>query len=172
MLNSSSPGSSNEVETQLGTASVVSTDLELAQAKAGEYLQGWQRAKADYANLKKESEAKFLDITRYANEDLLRELLPLVDYFKHALKAIPEEQRGLAWVEGIRHIQSKLEQVLAYYGVKEFEVVGEKFDPAWHETVGEVETQEHSSGVVVEETRTGFTLHDKLLQPARVRIAK
>lgn len=146
-------------------------ELERAQALAQEYLAGWQRAKADYANLKREVEADRLALTRYANEELLRELLPLVDYFKHALKAVPEPARGEAWVEGIRHIQSKLEQVLAYHGVKELEVLGEKFDPALHEAVAEVESSE-PTGTIIEELRTGFMLHDKLLQSSRVKVAK
>jgi molecular chaperone GrpE len=147
------------------------SELERSQAQAQEYLAGWQRATADYANLKRETEGKLADLTQYANRELLNELLPLVDYFKHALRAVPPEQKGLPWVEGIQHIQSKLEQVLAYHGVKELEVVGEKFDPALHEAVAEVESSE-PSGTVVEEARTGFMLHDKLLQPARVKIAK
>ncbi|MFA4818501.1 MAG: nucleotide exchange factor GrpE [Patescibacteria group bacterium] len=147
-------------------------ELAIAKKQAAEYLAGWQRAKADYANLKREQEAKYLDLIKYANEELLKELLPLVDYFKHALKAVPETERGAAWVEGIRHIQSKLEQILAYYGVKEMEVIGEKFDPRLHEAVGEVQNSEYSVGVIVEEVRTGFTYHDKVLQAARVKVAK
>lgn len=139
---------------------------------AQQYLEGWQRAKADYANLKRETEGRMQDLVKYANAELLKELLPLVDYFKHALKNIPVEHKGESWVEGIRHIQSKLEQVLAYYGIKELEVVGEKFDPALHEAVGEVENLNESSGIIVEEIRTGFVLHDKLLQAARVKVAK
>lgn len=146
--------------------------LEALQARVEEYLKGWQRAKADYANLKRETELKFVELTRFANEDLLRELLPLVDYFKHALRAIPSDQRGQPWLEGIRHIQSKLEQVLAYYGVKELEVMGERFDPALHEAVAEIENTQAPSGTIVEEVRTGFMLHNKLLQAARVKLAK
>jgi len=149
-----------------------STDIETLKTQAQEYLQGWQRTKADYANLKRESETKQIDLIRYANAELLKELLPLVDYFKHALKAVPPEQKGLPWVEGVGHIQSKLEQVLAYHGVKEMEVIGEKFNPFLHEAMGEVEANETEPGIIVEEVRTGFTLHEKVLQPARVKIAK
>ena len=141
-------------------------------AKAEEYLAGWQRARADYANLKRESEIKQAELVRYANAEMLRDLLPLVDYFKHALRAVPAAQAGEAWVEGIRHIQTKLLEVMAYHGVKEMVTVGEKFDPAYHEAVGEVELADQPSGQIVEEVRTGFMLHDKLLQPARVKVAK
>jgi len=147
------------------------SELEQAQTQATEYLSGWQRAKADYANLKRESEAKQLELTQYANAELLKELLPLVDYFKHALAAVPADQKGLPWVQGIQHIQSKLEQVLAASGVKELEVLGEMFNPELHEAVAEVESTE-PPGTIVEEVRTGFRLKDKLLQPSRVKIAK
>ncbi len=154
------------------TVATEPTELELAKSQAQEYLEGWQRIKADYANLKRESELRQMDLVRYANTELLKELLPLVDYFKHALKAVPAEQKGQAWVEGIAHIQSKLEQVLAYYSVKKMEVAGEKFNPEFHEAVGEVESNDAESGIIVEEVRTGFTLHDKVLQAARVKVAK
>lgn len=142
------------------------------EQKALEYLAGWQRAKADYANLKRESEAKQIDLIKYASGELIKELLPLVDYFKQALKVVPNEQKGEAWVEGIRHIQSKLEQILAYNGVKEMEVIGEKFNPEWHEAISEVENSAFSTGQITEELRTGFFLHDKVLQVARVKVAK
>ncbi len=147
-------------------------ELEQTKVQAQEYLAGWQRAKADYQNLKRETETRGLEMVRYANNELIKELLPLVDYFKHALKAVPPEQKGLPWVEGIGHIQSKLEQVLAYNGVKEMDVVGEKFDPTLHEAVGEVDAKDTESGIIVEEVRTGFRLHDKVIQVARVRVAR
>lgn len=146
--------------------------LAAAQAQANEYLQGWQRARADYANLKRESEARQAELTRYAQAELLRDLLPLVDYFQHALHAVPQDKAGEPWVEGIRHIQTKLLEVLAYHGIKELETVGEKFDPSLHEAVAEVEGSGQPVGVIVEEVRGGFMLHDKLLQPARVKVAK
>lgn len=142
------------------------------QKQAAEYLAGWQRARADYQNLKRETEQKLAAYASSANRELLVELLPLVDYFKHAFRHLPTELKGSEWVDGIRHIQSKLEQTLAYFGVKEMEVVGEKFDPQLHESVGEVEATNQEHGTIMEEVRTGFFLHDQVLQPARVKIAK
>lgn len=143
---------------------------EIENRQAAEYLAGWQRAKADYANLKKESDQKIIELTKYANEELIRELLPLVDYFKSALRAVPKEEAGSGWVEGIRHIQTRLLEIMAYHGVKEMDVVGEKFNPELHEAVEQVEG--NKSGIITEEVRTGFYLHDKVLQPARVKVAK
>jgi molecular chaperone GrpE len=162
----------SELKEKIPTQASAPVSAEGEPDLARQYLEGWQRAKADYANLKRETESRMQDLVKYANAELLKELLPLVDYFKHALKSVPTEHKGDSWVEGIRHIQSKLEQVLAYYGVKELEVVGEKFDPAFHEAVGEVENSGESGGIIVEEIRTGFMLHNKLLQVARVKVAK
>jgi molecular chaperone GrpE len=150
------------------------TGDELAQAKreADEYLKGWQRARADYANLKRETDERLQELAGFANAELLKDLLPLVDYFKHALAAVPKEEAGSAWVEGIRHIQTKLMEVLAYHGVKELETIGEKFDPALHEAVQEEGGTDQPAGTVIAEARTGFTLHGKLLQPARVKVAR
>ncbi len=153
-------------------APVADVDMEKLLAQNQEYLAGWQRAKADYANLKKEYEQKQLELIKFANIELIKELLPLVDYFKHAFKAVPENERGSNWLEGIRHIQAKLEQTLAYYGIKEMDVVGEKFDPNLHDAIGEVENSGYEAGLVAEELRTGFRWHDKVLQPARVKVAK
>ena len=102
----------------------------------------------------------------------MHELLPLVDYFKQAFKHLPTELKGSDWIEGIRHIQSKLEQVLAYHGVKEMEVMGEQFDPKIHESAGVVDDAKEAPGTILEEVRTGFLLHDKVLQVAKVKIAK
>ncbi len=142
------------------------------QKQAEEYLALAKRARADYQNLKKETEQKLANLALYANKEILLELLPLVDYFKHAFKNLPANLKGEEWVEGIRHIQSKLEQVLAYFGVKEMEVIGEPFNPQFHESVGEVEVQDREHGIIVEEIRTGFIWHDQVLQAARVKIAK
>ncbi|HBZ36569.1 MAG TPA: nucleotide exchange factor GrpE, partial [Candidatus Veblenbacteria bacterium] len=138
-------------------------ELESVKNQAAEYLAGWQRAKADYANLKRETEGRMIELTRYANEEFIRELLPLVDYFKQALRAVPKEEAGSSWVEGIRHIQTRLLELLAYHGVKEMDVVGEKFNPELHEAVDQVEGG--PSGTILEEVRTGFYLHDRVLQP-------
>lgn len=147
------------------------SELEILKSKADEYLNGWKRAKADYANLQKEVEKRQLEFIRFANEDLIHELLPLVDHFKQAFKHLPDELKSSDWVEGIRHIQSSLDKVLAFRGVKEIETLGEKFNPELHEAVEQVESDQ-ASGTIIEELKTGFTLNDKVIQPARVKVSK
>ncbi len=146
-------------------------DPDSLEKQAADYLAGWQRAKADYANLKKETDERLAQLAKYANEELLKELLPLVDYFKSALRAVPKEELGSGWVEGVRHIQTRLLEIMAYNGVKEMDVIGEVFNPELHEAVEQV-TDGGKPGNIVAEVRTGFYLHDKVLQPARVKVAK
>lgn len=110
-------------------------DLELLEKKNQEYLAGWQRAKADYLNLKKESEKKYQDLIKFANAGLIMEILPVLDNFKLAIAHIPEDQRGLDWVIGIMHIKKQLEDFLKNLGIEEIKTVGEKFNPEFHEAV-------------------------------------
>ncbi len=132
--------------------------------KCEEYLQGWQRAKADYANLQKESEKNLGEFRKYAQEDLLQQLFPLVDYFKQGFSQVPEEEMETSWMQGIKYIQDNLEKILEENGVEEIKTVGEKFDPELHEAVkGEGEE-------IIEEIATGFKLNGQVVRPAKVII--
>lgn len=146
-------------------------DLERINKKAEEYLNGWKRAKADYINFKRESEKKQKEIIQFAQAGLLLELFPLMDQFKRAFNHLPDDLKKSDWLEGIRHIQNNLKKILAEAGIKEIKTVGEKFNPEFHEAVERVESDK-PSGTIVMETQTGFTLHDKVIIPARVKVAK
>ncbi|MDP3964582.1 MAG: nucleotide exchange factor GrpE [bacterium] len=141
------------------------------EAKAEEYLNGWKRAKADYANLQKEVERRMEEFSKYANEALITELFPIADHFKQAFRHLPEELKTHEWVKGIEHLRTSLTQVLQSAGASELPTVGEKFDPARHEAIEEVESDQ-PSGTIVEEVRSGFMLNGKVAQAARVKVAK
>ncbi|MCX6785013.1 MAG: nucleotide exchange factor GrpE [Candidatus Komeilibacteria bacterium] len=161
----------NEVATDESMADLTKQVAELNQ-KCGEYLQGWQRAQADYQNLVKQTAREKIETAQYANEELIRELLPLVDYFKYAFKHLTGDFQNSEWAEGIRQIQNKLNMILGNFGVKEMDTLEQRFDPKFHEALEEVSGTNQPSGVIVDELRTGFMLHDKVIQPARVRVAK
>lgn len=139
--------------------------------QAEEYLNGWKRAKADYINLKRETEQKQKELIEFAVAGFILEIFPMIDQFKQAFKHIPEDQRNSDWVIGIRHIQSNLNKLLQEHGIEEIEAVGEKFDPLFHDAVEEVESDQEE-GTVVEEVKTGFKMHDKVITPAKVKVAK
>lgn len=140
------------------------------QAKAAEYLAGWKRAQADYQNLRRSVEQEKVDMVKYANEALLQDLLPLVDHFNMAFKAVPEKDKTSAWLKGVEHISTNLKQILQEYGVTVMNTVGQKFDPTQHESVGEMPSDQ-PDGTVAEEVSAGFLLHGKVIQPAKVKIS-
>lgn len=136
--------------------------------KCEEYLNGWKRARADYLNLQKEVAVQQKELIEFANAGLLLDLLPMVDHFKMALKHVPENIKNDFWYKGIENIRNELNKFLEDQGIEEIKSVAEKFDPAKHEAVGEIEGE--SEGIVAEEVSTGFVLNGKVIQPAKVKI--
>ncbi|MBI4139014.1 nucleotide exchange factor GrpE [Candidatus Uhrbacteria bacterium] len=153
--------------------------LEQVQAQCEEYLAGWKRAQADYANLKKETEREKHEFAKYANERLLSELLPAVDQYDLALSHTPdvsqlpeEDQKKLKnWIIGVHAVRSLWETAFQSIGLELVPTEG-PFDPAIHEAVGEEENAEHSEGHIVRVSQPGWTLNGKLLRPAKVIISK
>ena len=147
------------------------TELEIAKNQAEEYLNGWKRAKADYINLKREQEQKQKELIEFASAGVLLDIFPLIDQFKQAMKHVPEEIKDSDWLTGITHIQSNLSNTLKGLGIEEINTVGEQFAPEMHDAVEEVESEEEN-GTIVEELTTGFRMNGKVIQPAKVKVAK
>lgn len=147
-------------------------ELSQEQARAAELLAGWQRAKADYANLKKEEGKRLEETVVWANAALLAEILPVYNHFKVALKHISEEQKKEAWVQGVMLIQKQFIDFLDKYGIGEIKTVGEKFDPNTHEAVVHEAKDGFEPDLIFEEVSPGYLLNDKVLIPAKVKVAK
>jgi len=133
--------------------------------KAEEYLANWQRAQADFINYKRRTEQERQDFNSFANANLLCGILPVLDDLERALNAIPEEFSGDDWVEGVRLVERKFKTVLEGQGVKPICALNEPFNPNVHEALRQEKGKE---GIVIAELQKGYTLHDKLLRPARV----
>lgn len=153
-----------------GGAKAATDQPDAWQVKAAEYLAGWKRAQADYQNLRRSVEQEKIDMVKYANEALLQDLLPLVDHFNMAFKAVPEKDKTSSWLKGVEHISTNLKQILQEYGVTVMNTVGQKFDPTQHESVGEMPSDQ-PEGTVAEEMSAGFLLHGKVIQPAKVKLS-
>ncbi len=139
------------------------------KAQADEYLDGWKRAKADLINYKKDEARRFEDIIKFAAQELVRELVPVLDSFDLALESLGSEPKV---EKGVYLIRAQLEDALKKHGLEKITVVvGEQFNPALHEAVAAVESAQ-PSGTVVEEVDRGYVLSGKLIRPARVKIAK
>jgi len=146
-------------------------ELEQTQAQAADYLDGWQRARAEFANYKKRVEAEREELRRTSTEALLLKLLPVVDDFERAFQAMPEDSADATWVDGFKMILRKLQGLLESQDVVRIEAEGQPFDPLWHQAVMQEETDEHPDGYVIEEMQRGYRLGDRVLRPSMVKVA-
>jgi molecular chaperone GrpE len=143
-----------------------------------EYLTGWKRAQADYQNLKRETDAERIERAKFANERLLRDLLPVLDQFGLALSFVPstatlpeaEKSTWDKWLVGIKAVQSLWDQAAGQAGLERVATDG-AFDPQIHDAVAE-EPSEKPEGTILRVVQPGWRLHGRVLQPARVIIAK
>lgn len=148
----------------------IRAQIKTCEAERQEYLAGWQRAKADLVNARKDEERERTAFVRYAAERLIRELLPVLESFEMAFSNREAwEQAPEGWRTGIEYIHAQLYAALARNGLKDLNPLGETFDPTVHESAGEkpVERGEEDH-VVVSVVRRGYKLYDKLIQPAKV----
>jgi len=146
--------------------------LEKCQKEKEEFLAGWQRERANFLNYKKEETERFKDIVKYANEEFILKILPILDNFEKAEKEIPEDMKENQYLKGLLQIKIQLLDFLKNQGLKEIQSLGKKFDPNFHEVVEEVEVKDKESGVVIEEVQKGYILEDKVLRPAKVKVSK
>jgi molecular chaperone GrpE len=147
-------------------------ELEQARGQAAEYLEGWQRAQAEFSNYKRRQEAERAQTAMLANAMLLRKLLPVVDDFERAMATLPGSLGQLTWCEGVLLIQHKLRALLESEGVKPIETEGQAFDPRYHEAVTYEEVSDREEGQIIGEVQRGYTLGERVLRPALVRVAK
>lgn len=144
-------------------------DFEKLKKERDEYLAGWQRAKADFINYKKDELRRLEEIARYGNEELIREFITIMDNFDLGLRAL--EKSGPV-EKGVYIIRSQIEDVLKKRGLEKISIkVGERFNPTIAEAIAEVES-DRLEGTVVEEIEAGYRLYDKILRPARVKVSK
>lgn len=145
--------------------------LEAAEAQVSEYLDGWQRARAEFVNYKRRVEAEREDMRIRSKEDILRKLLPIVDDFERAFQTVPAELENAPWVNGISMIQNKLMALLTQEGVVAIETIGKPFDPRIHEAVLREDSTDLPDETVKTELRRGYLLGDRVLRAAQVAVA-
>lgn len=151
-----------------------SADGELSQARrqAQEYLEGWQRARAEFANYKKRIEREQSQSYQNAAGAVTKRYLSVVDDLDRALRARPTDGDGAAWANGIELVYRKLLALLESEGVLRMDADGQMFDPNMHEAVVSEDSPEHESGQIIEVLQQGYLLGDRVLRPAVVRVAR
>ncbi len=145
---------------------------EPVKSEAEEYKANWQRALADYRNLQKETMAMRSQWAKMSEENILQNFIPVYEYLKLAINNEQLANDKNPWLEGVRHVIRQFAGVLKSYGVEEIKTVGEKFDPHWHEAIGEEEAEDREAGFILKEVESGYKMGDKVIKPARVIISK
>jgi molecular chaperone GrpE len=130
-----------------------------------------QRERADFANYRRRNEQERADFARFAKTDLITKLLEVLDNFDRALEHVPADQRDQAWVSGMWLVERRLRDILAGEGLEEVASVGQPFDPRIHEAIGHVDS-DAPEGTVVEEVRKAYRIHDRIIRPALVTVAR
>jgi molecular chaperone GrpE len=145
--------------------------LEAKTLLAEEHRDRYLRGAAEFDNARKRAAREREEYTRYANESLLRELLPVLDNFERALQSARIKPTAAAVTAGVELIQRELLRVLEKFGVTSFTSVGQPFDPERHEAIARVPAQGQPEGSVVDETARGYLLNGRVLRPAMVTVA-
>jgi molecular chaperone GrpE len=146
--------------------------IEQIKKESAYNLAGWQRAQADYQNLRKESEQFRIDSIKLSNKALIENLIPVFDNFAIATKHLPEDLQNNNWVQGIVYIYKQLQDILIAEGVEIINPMGEIFDPNIHEAVETVNVEDsEKQNVIIEVLQVGYKLNGTLIRSARVKVS-
>jgi len=147
--------------------------LQKARDQAAEYLEGWQRARAEFANYKRRMEAERQEQIRLANGGLVYQLLPILDDFERAEDTLPDNLRTLTWVDGVLLIARKLQTLLETAGLEPIQALGEPFDPNVHDAVIYEPVDDAAlDHRVVEELQKGYLFGGQVLRPTMVKVGR
>lgn len=147
-------------------------EIENLRGEAEEYLDGWQRALAEFSNYKKRVEREQEEARARITGDILIRYLDVLDDFERALKDRPEDKQSESWLAGIELIYQKLKLILEAEGVAVIEAEGETFNPNFHEALSYEDSEDHDDGQVIEVLKKGYVLGERVIRPALVRVAK
>ena len=143
--------------------------VEDAEAKLAESVEGWQRAAAEFQNYKKRLERDKELMYVSMKGDIIRKVLPALDDLERALQNRPAED---AWANGIELIARKLQNILESEGVKRIEAEGEEFNPNFHEAISHEPNEDVESGHVIAVVQNGYMFGERVIRPALVRVAQ
>lgn len=148
--------------------------LKKSEAERMEYLSGWQRAKADLINARKRDEEDKKDFVKYANEDLISEILSVLDSFDMAFANKEAwEKVDKNWRIGVEYIYSQLLSVLEHFHLKAINPAGQKFDPNHHVSIENVEvTDKAQDGMIIDVIQKGYELSGKVIRAPKVRVGE
>lgn len=162
----------DEGEDVRGTVKKLREKLRVCEAEKKDYLDGWQRMRADFANARRDEDARRGELIRFAAEGLVEELLPTLDSFSMAFANKEAwEKVDANWRNGVEYIHTQLLSVLETRGLTEIGKVGEKVDPRLHIAIEVVhDDDDHKADTVSLVVQKGYRLHSKVIRPAKVKV--
>jgi molecular chaperone GrpE len=147
-------------------------ELDDLRQKADEFSDGWQRERAEFANYRKRVARDEQMQRENVRIDVIRKYLDVHDDLELAIKNMPPAVRNDSWTDGIELIYQKLLNILAGESIQPIPAENAAFDPDLHEAISHEENDEVESGHVIEVVQKGYTIGDRVIRPARVRVAK
>lgn len=166
-------------ETEAEMVTIPAADLAASQAElektktlADEYLDGLKRERADFINYKRRVEREQEALKQTLTGQIVRKYLVVLDDLERALSHKPTDGEGAAWAQGIELVYRKLQGILEAEGVQRIPAETELFDPTRHEALMSEDNPAYESGQIIEIFEQGYTLGDRVLRPARVRVAR
>jgi len=147
---------------------------ELAQAlnDIKMHQEQYLRTLADMENLRKRTQRDKEELAKFANENILREILPVIDNLERAVDHAEQAETNDGLFEGVQMTLTQFSQLLNKFGVEPVDAIGQPFDPAYHQAMGQLESDEHPVNTVVQQMQKGYQLNNRLLRPAFVMLAK
>ena len=146
--------------------------LEKAQNEAQDHYERFLRIAAELDNFRKRKEREVNDLRKYANQNLLRDLLSVVDNLERAIGATQDTETAEGLVEGVDMTLKELLKIFENAGVKPIAAVDQPFDPNLHEAVMQEENENIPENTVIRELQKGYQIHDRLLRPAMVVVSR
>lgn len=145
--------------------------LNQAEAKAQEYYGHLQRLQAEFDNFRKRTQKEKEETVKYATEQIIASMLPVLDNLDRAITASRTNQDFTSFAKGVEMILRQMQNVLIKEGLCEIKALGEPFNPKLHEAVMQVESEGQVENTVVEELQKGYYLKDKVLRPSMVKVS-
>ena len=142
------------------------------QEESKKHYDLYLRSEAEIENLRKRNKKEKEDWIRYANETLIKDILPVIDNLEMAISHAQNEEALQALKEGVELTLKGFKDTLEKSGLEEVKAEGEPFDPCYHHAVSETEDQNTEPGIIVQELQKGYTLKQRLIRPAMVVVCK
>lgn len=147
-------------------------ELESVRQEAKDNYDRFVRVSAEFENYKKRASREMSEFKKYANDAMVKALLPVVDNLERAIESSGDDERANSCVvEGIEMTLKEILKILDQFGIKQVQSLGQPFDPGFHEAILREESDEYPENTVVKELQKGYLMHERLIRPAMVVVS-